>query len=169
MQEISICSLKDNPSLLEKAQIFLLKAWADEKSENFYKEVLQCCVKTSDFIPHFLFAIDKDRKIIGCVGIALQDFVSCVNLYPFLVALYVEETYRNNGIASMLIGKAKRDCKNVGFSNLYLCSDLCGFYEKFSFVFHSTAYDVFGFNNRIYHCVLKPNVPHLDFKNIEVL
>ncbi|MDY5822395.1 MAG: hypothetical protein SPJ83_06370 [Helicobacter sp.] len=95
MQEISICSLKDNPSLLEKAQIFLLKAWADEKSENFYKEVLQCCVKTSDFIPHFLFAIDKDRKIVGCVGIALQDFVSCANLYPFLVALYVEESYRN--------------------------------------------------------------------------
>lgn len=41
-------------------------------------------------------------------------------------------------------------CKKAEFETLHLCSDLCGFYEKFGFVFHTMAYDVFGFNNRIY-------------------
>ncbi|STP08739.1 Uncharacterised protein [Helicobacter cinaedi] len=50
----------------------------------------------------------------------------------------------------MLIEKAKLDCKKAEFENLHLCSDLCGFYEKFGFVFHTMAYDVFGFHNRIY-------------------
>lgn len=148
--QIRICSLRENPHLFDKARDFVLQAWGDEKSKQFYIEVLLCNIETKGFIPHFLFALTQNEEIVGCVGVALQDFVSCANLYPFLVALFVEASHRKSGIARMLIEKAKFDCKKAGFENLYLCSDLCGFYEKFGFIFHTMAYDVFGFNNRIY-------------------
>ncbi|CAM3353786.1 hypothetical protein [Helicobacter labetoulli] len=89
--QASICSLKDNPYLFDKAKDFVLKAWADEKSKQFYTEVLQCNLNVDGFIPHFLFALTPNGGVIGCLGVALQDFVSCANLYPFLVALYVKK------------------------------------------------------------------------------
>lgn len=154
--QIRICSLRENPHLFDKAKDFVLQAWGDEKSKQFYTEVLRCNIETQGFIPHFLFALTQNEEIVGCVGVALQDFVSCANLYPFLVALFVEASHRKRGIARMLIERAKLDCKKAGFENLYLCSDLCGFYEKFGFIFHTMAYDVFGFNNRIYRLELHP-------------
>ncbi|WP_295737079.1 GNAT family N-acetyltransferase [uncultured Helicobacter sp.] len=102
--QVRIYSLKENPHLIDKAKDFVIKAWADEKSKQFYTEVLQCNVEAKGFIPHFLFALTKG-EIVGCVGVALQNFVSCANLYPFLVALYVEKSYRKKGIARMLVAK----------------------------------------------------------------
>lgn len=156
---LAIRSLRDNPHLLNQAQSFLLQAWADEKSQKFYEEVLQCSIDTASFIPHFLFAL-LDGEIVGCVGVALQDFVSCADIYPFLIALYVAESYRKRGIASALINQAKSDCQTQGFANLYLCTDLCGFYEHFGFVFYTQAHDIFGYNNRIYQCHLNQHNKH---------
>lgn len=150
---LTICSLRDNPHLLDQAQAFLLKAWADEKSQKFYEEVLQCSINTKGFIPHFLFAL-LDKQIVGCVGVALQDFVSCADIYPFLIALYVAEPYRNKNIASALIKQAKNDCQAQGFTSLYLCTNLQGFYERFGFILHTQAHDIFGYNNLIYQCSL---------------
>lgn len=150
---LALCSLRDNPHLLHQAQRFLLQAWADEKSSKFYEEVLQCSVDTKGFIPHFLFAL-LEEKIVGCVGVALQDFVSCADLYPFLIALYVAESHRKKGIAQRLIRRAKNDCQAQGFTSLYLCTDLRGFYERFGFTLYTQAHDIFGYNNRIYRCRL---------------
>ncbi|BDB65893.1 hypothetical protein Hc94105_0072 [Helicobacter cinaedi] len=62
-----------------------------------------------------------------------------------MIKLEILYSYRKKGIARMLVAKKQ----NLKIS-IFVCSDLCGFYEKFGFVFHTMAYDVFGFHNRIY-------------------
>lgn len=52
-----------------------------------------------------------------------------------LCALYIEEEHRGNGLGKLLIEQVKRDAHNAGFQNLYLCTTLDAYYEKFGFRF----------------------------------
>ncbi len=53
-----------------------------------------------------------------------------MDLYPWACALYIEEDYRGHSYGCLLLDQAKKDAKEAGFNNLYLCSDHVGFYEK---------------------------------------
>lgn len=52
------------------------------------------------------------------------------DLYPWLSALYVKENYRNKGIGQKLQDFVLTYCKNTGFSQLFLYTDIDDYYEK---------------------------------------
>ncbi|WP_299326929.1 hypothetical protein [uncultured Helicobacter sp.] len=59
------------------------------------------------------------------MGVALQDFVSCADLYPFLIALYVAESHCKKGIAQRLIRHAKNDCQAQKALLAYISALIC--------------------------------------------
>ena len=59
------------------------------------------------------------------------------DLYPNICAVYVNEKYRNNGIAGKLLNLAVEEMKKKGVSPIYLVTDHVGFYERYGFEFYT--------------------------------
>lgn len=63
-------------------------------------------------------------------GLITNDFISRMDLWPWICAVYVEEGYRGGFLSRVLVGRACQDAAAAGFEKVYLCSDHQGFYEK---------------------------------------
>jgi len=70
-------------------------------------------------IPQWYLIVDEGKIIAGC-GLISNDFISRMDLYPWLCSLYVEEKFRKQGLAGLLIEAVKEDCKTFDFDKLYL-------------------------------------------------
>ncbi len=103
----------------------------------------------SNLLPQWYLLMDND-VIIGCAGLITNDFISRMDLYPWVCAIYIEEEYRGNAYGSILLEQAKKDAKEGGFSHLYLCTDHIGYYEKYGFEHIGAGYHPWGEMSRIY-------------------
>ncbi|BDE10579.1 N-acetyltransferase [Lactococcus cremoris] len=100
-------------------------------------------------IPQWYLIVDEGKIIAGC-GLISNDFISRMDLYPWLCALYVEEEFRQQGFARLLIEVVKEECKTFSFKKLYLATDFIDFYEQFDFHYLADGYHPWGDKSRIY-------------------
>ncbi|MDR7870778.1 MAG: GNAT family N-acetyltransferase [Tissierellaceae bacterium] len=153
---IEIISVKESPEYKDRAIKYFQSKWASENSMKVYEDCITNCVTTTSLLPQWYLLMDKD-KIIGCAGLITNDFISRMDLYPWVCALYIEEQYRGNGYGSLLLEKAKIDSKKSNFPHLYLCTDHIGYYEKYGFQYIGTGYHPWGESSRIYAVGLNSN------------
>ncbi|MEH7236857.1 GNAT family N-acetyltransferase [Bacillus sp. JJ1562] len=146
---MKVLSVKDNPEYTKRAIIYFQRKWASEQSMMVYEDCIEHCITSPSPLPQWYLLLDDD-KIIGCAGLITNDFISRMDLYPWVCAVYIEEEYRGNNYSLLLLEQAKRDAKAGGFSNLYLCTDHIGLYEKFGFKHMGTGYHPWGESSRIY-------------------
>ena len=76
---------------------------------------------------------------VGGLGVIENDFHNRKDLTPNVCAVYIDETYRRNGIAGKLLDLAVEDLRNKGISPVYLLTDHIGFYERYGWEFHCMA------------------------------
>ncbi|WP_242491884.1 GNAT family N-acetyltransferase [Miniphocaeibacter massiliensis] len=119
-----------------------------------YDDCLRRSLKASSPIPLWYLLEDKG-EIIGCCGIITNDFISCMDLYPWICALYIEEASRGNSFGKIIIDKCIEDTKKLGYNSLYLSNSHIGYYEKYGFKYICDGYHPWGESSRFYEYIIK--------------
>ena len=145
---MKVLSVRQNPEYKEKAIKFFQKSWS-EISPIIYEDCISNSIAAEQSLPQW-YLLEKDEEIIGCAGLITNDFISRMDLYPWLCALFINEDYRGNYYSELLINKAKKDTKDSGFKYLNLCTDYIGFYEKYGFKYIGQGYHRWKEESRIY-------------------
>lgn len=152
--EMKILSIRENPGYIDETIAYFQKHWANEATMMVYDDCIRNCIEATLPLPQWYLLID-DEDIIGCAGLITNDFISRMDLYPWVCALYIEKEYRGNSYGSLLLEKAKQDTANMGFDNLYLSTDHIGYYERYGFTYIGQGYHPWGASSRIYCADLK--------------
>lgn len=148
-----IISVRDNPDFKDLAIKYFQNKWANENSKMVYEDCITHCIDAAAPLPQWYLLMDNE-KIIGCAGLVTNDFISRMDLYPWVCALYIEKEYRGNAYGALLLEKAKEDSKLGYFDNLYLCTDHVGYYEKYGFSKIGTGYHPWGESSHIFWIAL---------------
>ena len=96
------------------------------------------CLEKNTAIPQWYLAVHR-AEIIGGVGVIENDFHDRKDLSPNLCALFVEEAWRNQGIAGKLLQFVCDDMEEWNIHTLYLLTEHTSFYERYDWEYICTA------------------------------
>ena len=147
-----VISVRENPEYKEQIIAFIQSSWLKVLPE-IYSDCIEHCIDSPNPLPQW-YVLEKEEEFIGCAGLITNDFISRMDLYPWLAALFIKEEHRGNSYAELLIEKAKFDARKAGFKKLYLSTDHIGYYEKLGFSHIGRGYHPWGEQTRIYEISL---------------
>ena len=145
---MNIISLRQQPEFEDLAIDYFIEKWPSVRPE-IYQDSLHHSLTAKDFLPQW-YLLQNEEKIIGCAGLITNDFISRGDLYPWLCALFIEETERGHRYSELLVERAKTDTASFGYKHLYLCTEHIGLYEKMGFTYIGQGYHPWGEESRIY-------------------
>jgi len=150
---MTLISVREHPEWADRMIAYFQEKWASEASRPIYEDCIRNCLHTESPLPQWYLLVEGDT-IAGCAGLITNDFISRMDLYPWLCALYIEPAFRGNGYPGMLINQCKEDARKGGFANLYLATDHESYYERWGFAHIATGYHPWGETSRIYETQL---------------
>lgn len=133
---------------LEAAARYFNAAWPGIDTA-FYLDAMQHSYGENSPLPQFYLMLEDDR-VIGCYGLAVNDFISRHDLYPWFVALYIDKDRRGRALGSLLLNHALGEAAALGFNTLYLTTDHDGYYEKYGWTRIEDGFERDGAPARIY-------------------
>jgi N-acetylglutamate synthase-like GNAT family acetyltransferase len=145
---MKILSIRESPEYKDQAIEYFQRSWA-EVDPVIYEQAISFSITAQDSLPQWYLLL-KENEIIGCAGLITNDFISRGDLYPWLCALFIDEQHRGNAYAVLLMEKIKEDTKSLGFKNLYLCTSLENYYEKYGFQYIGDGRHPWGEDSKIY-------------------
>ena len=116
--DYKITRLTDNPEIKEKAAQWFHEKWSVPVAE--YISSMNACLRQEAPVPQWYLALESG-KIIGGLGVIENDFHDRADLSPNLCALYVEERYRNRGLARWILDEIRAEAGNMGYDKLWFC------------------------------------------------
>lgn len=146
---MKIISVRENPEMKEEFIKYFQSKWASEDSMMVYEDCIKNCISAKGFLPQW-YLLKDGEETVGCAGIITNDFISRMDLYPWLCALFIEEKHRGKDLGRLLVEKCKEETKKADFPALYLCTDHVGYYERFGFEYVGEGYHPWGDSSRIY-------------------
>ncbi len=150
---MQIISIRENSEYRERAIKYFQKNW-ESVSPIIYEDCINHSIKSIKPLPQWYLLVKNDI-IIGCAGLITNDFISRMDLYPWICAIFIDPSYRGNAFGYLLIKKAKADAKKAGFDYIYLSTDHIGYYEKYGFNYIGQGYHPWDEESRIYESKLQ--------------
>lgn len=150
---MDMISVRQAPELAQRAIAYFQRHWATAETLMMYEDAINRSIGAANPLPQWYLLMENDQ-ILGCAGLITNDFISRGELYPWLCALYVEETQRGRGYGAKLIEHVAAETRRLGFPQLHLCTDLEGYYERSGFVYNGLGYHPWGEASRVYSRVL---------------
>lgn len=146
---MKVISVRNQPETVDSAISYIQSIWASEQSKAVYQDCIFHSLNTPSALPRWYLLYDED-EIVGCAGLITNDFISRMDLYPWICALFVKEAHRGQNLGKLLIDAAISDAKEGGFDSCYLCTDHIGYYEKFGFIKIGVGFHPWGETSSIY-------------------
>lgn len=129
---MDILRIQDHRELVEEAALWFHRKWGIPESA--YRESMEECLEAVSAVPQWYVVMDGEEIIAG-VGVIENDFHDRRDLAPNVCAVYVEEAYRNRGIAGEMLRFVCEEFAGYGTDTLYLVTDHTGFYERYGWEF----------------------------------
>ena len=145
---MQVINIRKQPEYAEQAIAYFAKRWGNQR---IYEDCIVNSLATTSPLPVWYLLMDG-KQIVGGVGLITNDFISRMDLWPWLCALYIEKKYRGQNLGNLLMAQAKEDAADMGMDTLYLCTDHKGYYEKVGFSYIGDGYHPWGERSRIYRC-----------------
>lgn len=124
------------------------------------RELVDCfmahCLCTGERLPQTFVAV-HDGHAEGMYQLSMSDDLeSRPDLYPWLINVYVGESYRHRGVCRRLLESVPVHAKALGLRELYLYTKHIGLYEKFGwdFVEFVNTFDETSPQERLYRLSL---------------
>lgn len=136
MKETNIIRIQEHPELLEQAAAWFHQKW--QIPMEAYLESMEQCITATSPVPQW-YVIMEQGAIIAGLGVIENDFHDRKDLTPNVCAVYVEESFRNRGLAGKLLQYVCDDFQRLGLPTLYLLTDHTSFYERYGWEFFCMA------------------------------
>jgi predicted GNAT superfamily acetyltransferase len=146
---IKILNIKDRKDLFEKAVDYYWEQWGSSSNRNFYKDCMYHSCQTDNKLPNFYIAIQSDI-IVGSYALLSSDLNSRQDLKPWFACLFVSPELRGKNIGFTLQKHAIEQANLLGYQQLYLCTELEGYYERNNWNYIGDGYIFNGDITRIY-------------------
>ncbi len=121
----TILKIQEHGEWMEAAAEWFHQKWQIPREA--YVDSMDMCLQKKSAVPQWYIVLDGKRIVAG-IGVIENDFHNRKDLAPNVCAVYVEEAYRNQGIAGEMLR--------------YVCDDL---YEKgIDILYHDSFYERYG-------------------------
>jgi len=80
-----------------------------------------------------VFAAMENEQIIGYCTFLKTDYYPENRYSPWISSIFVENTHRGRRISQQMIETVIAYARSLGFSKVYIPSDMVGMYEKYGF------------------------------------
>lgn len=127
----NILKIQEHSELKEAAADWFHSKWGVPKEA--YLESMEDCI-AGGAVPQWYIVMDGS-SFVGGLGVIENDFHDRKDLTPNVCAVYVEDAYRNQGIAGEMLNFVCEDMRQHGIDTLYLVTDHTSFYERYGWEF----------------------------------
>lgn len=146
---IRILPLYEVPQCSEAVTDWLYQAFGSTNSRAFFASIVASSLRPEG-LPITFVALDGER-LVGTVGVWRCDLISRQDLWPWLAALYIDESQRGKGLGERLQQHAVAYARQAGFDHLYLYALFEGYYERFGWDYIGDGLEYPDQPVRLYH------------------
>lgn len=148
---MELFNLANKQEYLNLVVDWLFDEWG-KKQHHYNKSFWDSWVRSSLSIydvPQTYIVIDNSI-LVGTFSLWRCDVQSRQDLFPWLGGVIVSKDRRNEGIGTFMINEAVTIAKNLGYSKLYISTQLSNFYDKLGWEFLCNVPDENGQVLRLY-------------------
>ena len=134
MKTWDIISVCDHPEWIPQAAAWQSSKWNIPLQA--YLDSMEEGKTAKSGVPAWYMVLNDKKEIIAGIGIIENDFHKRRDLRPNLCALYVEASYRKQGLAKALLDHCCERLAEKGLHKAYLCTNHTDFYERCGWSFY---------------------------------
>lgn len=132
---MKIINITNNTKYLKKYIALCYLEWSEkEKKLTEYIDYKLRKLKIENNIILILGLVDHN-KLVGFISLLKKDGDCEVNLTPWYATMYVKKEYRGRGYSIILNDALLEKSKRLGYTKVYLKSNLINYYEKFGAIY----------------------------------
>lgn len=136
---MKILPLYAMPQYAEQVTDWIWQAFGTADSRDFFASIVATSQREGQ-LPLTFVAVEGE-KLVGTVGLWRCDLISRQDLYPWLAALYIDESQRGRGLGAKLQQHVIEHARALGYPQLYLYSACKDYYERFGWEYIGDGLD----------------------------
>lgn len=132
---MKIINITNNTKYLKEYIALCYLEWSEkEKKLTEYIDYKLRKLKIENNIIFILGLVDHN-KLVGFISLLKKDGDCEVKLTPWYATMYVKKEYRGRGYSRILNDALLEKSKRLGYTKVYLKSNLINYYEKFGAIY----------------------------------